>query len=223
MKKSVFVLSLFLVFCFAQASNHDFDYILMNLNWPGSQTNTFSSSIDHFTLHGLWPNYNSGSWPQYCTSEKFDKSDVDQDLMETWWTDVWSPSKEWSFWGHEWERHGTCLAEYDPVTKTQKGFFELGITLVSNLDFVGWLQEAGIKPSKTTSYKPADMLAAIKSHTEQDVFLGCGKIDGVEQVETIVLCFSKGEHEVMKCPDSAYSSWGKKCNYDNVYLYPINH
>jgi ribonuclease T2 len=31
----------------------------------------------HFTLHGLWPNFEDGTWPQFCdTSYKFDEEEV---------------------------------------------------------------------------------------------------------------------------------------------------
>jgi ribonuclease I len=26
----------------------------------------------HFTLHGLWPQYSTGGYPSYCTTEPFD-------------------------------------------------------------------------------------------------------------------------------------------------------
>lgn len=32
----------------------------------------------HFTIHGLWPNYKAGGWPQFCDADyKFDTDDID--------------------------------------------------------------------------------------------------------------------------------------------------
>lgn len=31
----------------------------------------------HFTIHGLWPNYNNGQWPQFCDPDyKFDEDQI---------------------------------------------------------------------------------------------------------------------------------------------------
>ena len=29
-----------------------------------------------FTIHGLWPDYDNGRWPQFCTGDTFEESRV---------------------------------------------------------------------------------------------------------------------------------------------------
>ena len=46
-------------------AGEDFDFYLLAQIWPGAQKKTvYPSYIDGFTVHGLWPNYADGSWPE---------------------------------------------------------------------------------------------------------------------------------------------------------------
>lgn len=72
------------------------------------------------TIHGLWPNRNSGTWPSTCSDEKFDISilqDLSDDLSLNWPNVKSSPDSPGheSFWSHEWSKHGTCsgLSQWD--------------------------------------------------------------------------------------------------------------
>lgn len=43
------------------------DYFLFVREWPGTMTpGPVPKYVDTFTLHGLWPNRNDGTWPQCC-------------------------------------------------------------------------------------------------------------------------------------------------------------
>lgn len=72
------------------------------------------------TLHGLWPEDYDGSWPSSCTNEKFDPKTV-EDLGPERFYRLWPNVKatnhdgngdngnaRYSFWEHEWTKHGTC-------------------------------------------------------------------------------------------------------------------
>lgn len=69
----------------------------------------------HFTLHGLWPEHETGAPPGFCGGEAFDAAAVEQtvgfDVLTELWPDVKfsdaSPRYP-QFWEHEWTRHGTC-------------------------------------------------------------------------------------------------------------------
>jgi ribonuclease T2 len=70
---------------------------------------------DHFTLHGLWPQYSSGGYPSFCTQEPFDKTipnEVGWEDMTTYWPNAQYPEtdpKYYDFWDHEWTKHG-CIS-----------------------------------------------------------------------------------------------------------------
>jgi ribonuclease T2 len=81
---------------------------------------------NHFTLHGLWPQYTTTGYPASCTSEAFNPKSpeaVGMASMEQYWPNV--QAKEGSsnyddFWTHEWSKHGTCsgLAQTDYFNTT---------------------------------------------------------------------------------------------------------
>ncbi len=64
---------------------------------------------DPFGIHGLWPQWNLTSWPEYCNmSDPLHISEIKSllpRLQKHWFScdgnDTW-------FWEHEWLKHGTC-------------------------------------------------------------------------------------------------------------------
>jgi ribonuclease T2 len=52
-----------------------------------------------FVLHGLWPQYEKGGWPESCSNEKVSEGIVESMLAIM-------PSRK--LVEHEWEKHGTC-------------------------------------------------------------------------------------------------------------------
>merc|ERR1719276_687925 len=88
------------------------------------------------TLHGLWPEGNDGSWPSTCSNEKFNPdtiTKIGRDRFNTYWPNVKAPSSSpttsptyYSFWNHEWTKHGTCsgLTQYEYFNTTLNHFLE---------------------------------------------------------------------------------------------------
>jgi len=71
--------------------------------------------LNHFTIHGLWPQYITTGYPQFCTDEQFDilvPPSIGINSMATYWPNVKSSSTSNpdydDFWQHEWDKHGTC-------------------------------------------------------------------------------------------------------------------
>lgn len=92
-----------------------FDYYLLSLSWSPTYCLTNPSDAAQcdgkgygFVLHGLWPQYARGGYPEYCASA----NRLTQDAIELGKTIYPSPK----LIRHEWERHGTCsgmgAAEY---------------------------------------------------------------------------------------------------------------
>ncbi|RVX23348.1 Ribonuclease 2 [Vitis vinifera] len=47
-------------------------YLVGNSDFVGSSSN----APTEFTIHGLWPDYNDGTWPACCTRSSFDRKEV---------------------------------------------------------------------------------------------------------------------------------------------------
>ncbi len=83
-----------------------FDYYLMSLSWSPTYCLTHPEDGAQcrgkgfgFVLHGLWPQYEAGGYPQHCTDSSL--SAEDEQLGERLY-----PSAK--LVRHEWEQHGTC-------------------------------------------------------------------------------------------------------------------
>ncbi|MCB2110308.1 MAG: ribonuclease T2 [Defluviimonas sp.] len=87
-----------------------FDYYVLSLGWSPSYCATEGDARKDdqcdprheyaFTLHGLWPQFESG-WPSYCRTSVRPASRSETGAM----TDVMgSAGLAW----HEWKKHGTC-------------------------------------------------------------------------------------------------------------------
>lgn len=83
-----------------------FDYYVLTLSW--SPTYCLTHPQDHsqcsgkgygFVLHGLWPQYDAGNWPEFCATDPLppDARQLGSTLF---------PSQ--NLMEHEWQRHGTC-------------------------------------------------------------------------------------------------------------------
>ncbi len=92
------------------ASAAGFDYYLLALTWsPGwcaSEGDPRDAQCDPvhglgFSLHGLWPQYEHGGWPEYCETREADPSRRQTAAM----ADIMgSASLAW----YEWKKHGRC-------------------------------------------------------------------------------------------------------------------
>ncbi|PIB26122.1 ribonuclease T [Amylibacter kogurei] len=89
----------------------DFDYYVLALSWTPSWCEyegdrRKSPQCDAgrefgFTLHGLWPQYNDGSWPSYCKSSHRPPS---KSLTASMGDIMGTSGLAW----HQWNKHGVC-------------------------------------------------------------------------------------------------------------------
>ncbi|KAK4440941.1 Ribonuclease 2 [Sesamum alatum] len=99
----------------------EFDYFKLALQWPGTICHKTrhccssngccrgSNAPTGFTIHGLWPDYNDGTWPACCTGKRFDVKEISTLLgdLNKYWPSLScsSPSNchggKGIFWEHE--------------------------------------------------------------------------------------------------------------------------
>ena len=60
---------------------------------------------DNYMIHGLWPQNNSTTYPEYCKNVSYIKP---TGSLLTNMTTYWQSCDD-TLWEHEWEKHGSCM------------------------------------------------------------------------------------------------------------------
>jgi len=83
---------------------------------------------DQYTIHGLWPQYNKSSYPQYCRKVDFSIQQIIPLLHQL--RDSWPSYDEdnVALWEHEWKKHGSCILP--PVD--ERTYFQLALGLYTS-------------------------------------------------------------------------------------------
>nr|QHQ74427.1 ribonuclease 1 [Stylosanthes guianensis] len=182
----------------------EFDYFALSLQWPGTMCNGIKKCCTKngccrgadtpqvFTIHGLWTDYNDGSWPECCDGPSFDPNEVAplQSALDRYWPS-YSCSKtsnchggKGTFWGHEWEKHGTCA---NPVIHDEYNYFLITLNLYFNYNVTKVLNEEGYVPSNSERYPLGGIIAAIENAFHLTPAVECTK----DSIKEIHLCFYK--------------------------------
>lgn len=115
------VLGLVLWTLAAPARAAEFDYYLLALSWSPSwcagardRQDADQCAPDRdfgFLLHGLWPQYETGGWPEFCATARADPSRRETAAM----ADIMgSAGLAW----RQWTKHGRCTGE------SARGYFD---------------------------------------------------------------------------------------------------
>ncbi|XP_047317973.1 extracellular ribonuclease LE-like [Impatiens glandulifera] len=204
--KLAVILALFNLLALGIAEDFDFFYFVQQ--WPGSYCDTSRSCCypksgkpaAAFGIHGLWPNYNSGSYPSNCDPDSpFDESKVSDLIsrMQSNWPTLACPSGDGlTFWTHEWEKHGTCSESI----LDQHGYFKSALNLNAKIDLLKVLVDAGIEPNGG-EYSLASIKEAIEGATGQTPFIECNNdSSGNGQLYQVYLCVDTSGSEFIQCP-----------------------
>jgi ribonuclease I len=125
------------LFSLTQSKSSNYDCFILALQWGNGICETSTcregvlDSIDSniFTIHGLWPSLSSGKIMEECNSEndvyvKINKQKQLFQKMYKYWPSF--TSKEGTFWGHEYNKHGYCYddSDYEHFFETVINFYE---------------------------------------------------------------------------------------------------
>jgi len=206
-------------------SSDSYQFILYVSRWPGTfQEHPIPKYVDTFTLHGMWPSNNNGSYPSDCNaSDPFNVNDIKSILqpLRVAWYDFDGPNST-SLWTHEWDKHGTCCTN---VLPTQLDFFTEAINLHTYLNSSGVLAEHGIIPSRDNKYSLKNIQAALTT-----------RIPGVTPIVTcdnkydkiclfrVEYCFNivHGSAQIFQCAEEFLKNNPSNCPQDGIYLPTIN-
>ncbi|TVU43221.1 hypothetical protein EJB05_09668 [Eragrostis curvula] len=186
----------------------DYDFFYLVLQWPGSYCDTKQSCCypksgkpaADFGIHGLWPNSNDGTYPLNCDpGTEFDPSRVSDLLssLRAHWPVLACPSNDGvRYWGHEWEKHGTCAADvFD-----EHNYLQAALRLRGQLDVLGALTAAGVNPDGGY-YTLGQIKDAVRQGTGFEPYVECNRDEsGNSQLLHVYFCVDAAGSSIMECP-----------------------
>ena len=184
----------------------DFDYYLLTLSWAPEFCATNSAGRNSaecdpnkhmgLVVHGLWPQFNNGSWPQDCTSTSPVASDTVDHMMPI------MPGR--SLIQHEWSKHGTCSG------LSTQDYFAAIEELYNGLQ----VPEDFKRPSQDVRARPPDIEQKFSNsnHAPQDAFrVSCPQ----NEFSAVEICLTKGL-KYQACPNSL-----KECRAQKIEVRPV--
>ncbi|KAF5793809.1 putative ribonuclease T(2) [Helianthus annuus] len=203
------------------SASQDFDFFYFVQQWPGSFCDTkhgccypgTGKPASDFGIHGLWPNRNDGSYPSNCdSSNPFDASKI-SDLMSQMksdWPTLSCPSSEGlTFWGHEWDKHGTC----SETVLDQHGYFSTALSLKTQINLLQALESAGIHPNGS-EYSLRSIRDAVKEASGYTPWIECNTdSSGNSQLYQIYLCVDSSGSGFVECPVFPTGSCGSSIEF----------
>jgi ribonuclease T2 len=155
-----------------------FDYYLLTLSWSPEFCATHSGDSQcapqrhfGFVVHGFWPQYDNGRWPQFCSQAPGLRNPASMlDIMP-------SPS----LIRHEWEKHGTCSG------LPADGYFQLTRQAFSKIR----IPQRFNRPAQTISISPAELSRALVDAnpglSRDDISVQCSR----QYLSEVRVCLSK--------------------------------
>lgn len=202
-----------------ETSTH-FDVLIFTQRWPQtvcfawkehapSHTCNIPEKTDEWTIHGIWPSLYHQLGPQYCNSSlPFNETalkPLEYDLKRKW-LDIEVSKDPYSFWKHEWNKHGTCAAILEQLN-TEFKYFQEGLSLLDMYDMKHVLRAVNILPGSV--------------YTVKSVLHGIEKVLGKRAEVMCVNNSNKNESyifEIRICFDKQL----QLINCDGVYMYPTD-
>ncbi|TGZ56596.1 ribonuclease Oy-like [Temnothorax longispinosus] len=204
---------------YRKQTSNEFDVLIFTQQWPltacfvwKNKSDTRSCSLprhDEWTIHGIWPTKYNTLGPQFCNkSLEFNPSaiaPIESELKENW-LDIHKGSKPYSFWKHEWDKHGTCAVTVKALNN-EFNYFEAGLKLFDKYNMMDVLAKANILPGN--KYMVQDMLKGIQKILNTRGQIMCVTDDKTHESYVIEmrLCFDKTLQLV---------------NCDGIYHFPTN-
>ncbi|KAK9880053.1 hypothetical protein WA026_008563 [Henosepilachna vigintioctopunctata] len=154
----------------------DWDYLMYSQRWPisacvaweeKSKSNVCSLPKDPNTwlVHGLWPTKTGTNGPNKCNSAiHFDPDQLEPllDDLNNHWTNIEGHTKQYSFWSHEWNKHGTC-ASVLPQLDSVYNYFKKGLDFNKDFDILKTLSASNIVPNMN-NYTIEDISNAVQKN-----------------------------------------------------------
>jgi ribonuclease T2 len=163
----------------------DWAYLVFAQTWPGTfcsdgccRTPSGVSKIaTGFTIHGLWPNYDSNAYPTCCTNSFSDAALTNlingNAVLGTNLETYWPALKKCLFVQYEFDKHGSCAVSAWTGSNGPVDYWNAAMYLRKTYDIYSALVAAGIKPG-TAYYDPyKQVVPAIQNYTGTKIHIHC--------------------------------------------------
>ncbi len=194
----------------AQTSTGGFDFYVMSLSWSPGFCATAAGRNDDlqcgpgrrfaFVLHGLWPQYERGGWPQNCSAEA-----LDQGIINSMLAIMPSPRLV----AHEWARHGTCSG------LPPRGYFKKAAQAFNSIDippqYKAALRQITVSPDQLRH----DFAVANPTLGDQGIVVLCS--GNGRYLQEVRACFTK---DLQGRPCTANVLRGA-CKSDQIIMRPL--
>ncbi|KAL2903936.1 Ribonuclease 1 [Bienertia sinuspersici] len=168
-----------------------------------------------FTINGLWPYYNDGSFPYNCGDDNYDVGRIKylEESLKQSWPSFTCPQIGRKFWVHLWNKHGTCTKHI----LGEEAYFEGALYLKKRTNIYWALLRAGIWPNNRRFYPLKSIKRAIKRATGFDPWVTCNtNAQGHNQLWQVSLCSDATGKRLIQCP---YIPRGRG-NCHNYIMFP---
>ncbi|CAH1957893.1 unnamed protein product [Acanthoscelides obtectus] len=147
-----------------------------------------------WNVHGIWPTKTGMEGPFCCPSAiHFDPTQLQPFLtdLNNNWTNIEGGTKEYSFWRHEWEKHGTC-ASVSPFLNSIQNYFRQGLEWNKQYKLSNILEQSKIVAG-TSGYSPGQIFDAVKSVIKVKPTIQCEVDHKTKEsmISEIRICFNK--------------------------------
>lgn len=165
------------------SNSTDFDVVIFTQSWPQSVCYVWKEKYENRTcalptdeewsIHGIWPTRLGTIGPLFCNNSwNFDIRALRslENELRIKWLDVHNDSTPYSFWKHEWDKHGTCASEI-PRMNNITNYFQAGLDLLEEYDMKHVLAKALILPGSSVMVN--DVLKGVKKILGVNSFVNC--------------------------------------------------
>jgi len=159
----------------------EFDYYVMSLSWAPSFCASHPGESEEcskphgFVLHGLWPQYDAGGYPQICSGRLL--NDQEREAAAKVF-----PSEQLA--AHEWSKHGTCSG-LEPT-----GYFDAAASARDSIQIPEQLHPG----DRTLKMRASDIVRAIRDSNP-----------ALPAKAVTVSCGGKSLTEVRFCLDKSFT------------------
>ena len=165
------------IFIITVSTAFTFDFFLFVEAWPGTWIHdahvNYNFNDTYWSIHGIWPEYKNGSYPQFCnkSSTQFNITKLDpiKNNLTMYWTDFKNST---GFLEHEFMKHFTCALDTFPDPYQ---LFWYGLALRQKFNVYSALNASNLLPNNTGPIHLSYFSNAIKKYFGTNVVIGCEK------------------------------------------------